>query len=537
MSSVVLGATIIEQITRQGVTDIVVCPGSRSGPLSVAAATSHQRVHVRIDERSAGYLAVGIARAQTRPVAIITTSGTAVGNLLPAVMEAHHSHIPLLVLSADRPASLVGTGANQTTYQHGIFTGFTRDTIRLASTDNPSSWAPLAARGTIAAIGTLSGNPGPVHFNIELAEPLTGHGSPSPCTPLTAQRRGTPAPLDLEPGPATVVIAGDADLATGAEAAAFAQVAHLPLIAEPSSNARVGSNALASGRLLLDTPLGADIERVIVFGHPTLSRPVTRLLGRNNVDVVAVSPHPTWPDPTWTVHQVTSGVRLDNDDPEWLHRWRAADTAVSAMVARDYTTPASGSAAVNAVHNALTSDDVLFVGPSQVVRELDLAPIATEPPIVYANRGLAGIDGVISSAVGVALGTGTPTTLLCGDLTFLHDTNGLILSGSQEPDLSVVVIDDDGGAIFSTLEAADSSPQVFQQVYRTPHGLDIASVVQGFGVPVATTDVSGIDAWLRQRTPGIRVLVVKVDNSSLPQRTRNLPGAASHIVVSLPTPD
>lgn len=523
MSSPELGAAVIAQLLAQGVTDIVVAPGSRSGPLSVAADLSDARVHVRIDERSASFLALGIARGQGRPVAVITTSGTAVGNLLPAVMEAHHSAVPLVVVSADRPSSLVGTGANQTTHQSGLFGGFVRESVRVASSEPPRSWPALVARAVIAAAGTRSAHPGPAHINVELADPLLGDEQIPAAQPVRAARPGRGAPLDLEPGPATVVVAGDASPQTGGEASAFAQIAELPLIAEPSSNARSGSAALSCGRLLLDTALGAQIRRVVVFGHPTLSRPVTRLLSRDDVEIVAVSDRPSWTDPTWRVHTVASGVRLDAGDASWLRRWTSADERLAATVATEWGTTATGWRMAADTLASLTDTDVLFVGPSQIVRDLDLAPIHSAPPAVHANRGLAGIDGVVSTAVGVALGTGAPVHLLCGDLTFLHDSNGLLPGSGPPPDLRIVVADDNGGSIFSTLEAGGLPADTFERIYRTPQNVDLVDMARAFGAAARRVPAAGLAAALTEPVAGLQVIVVPIDSSGVREQSLALP--------------
>lgn len=614
MSSPALGALAVAQLVAQGITDVVLAPGSRSGPLAVAAhAAGHRqeiRLHVRIDERSAGFWALGLARVQERPVAVITTSGTAVGNLLPAVMEAHHSGVPLLIVSADRPASLVGTGANQTSHQAGIFATFVRESVRVSSADPPAAWGALVARAAIGAAGTRTGDPGPAHLNVELADPLLGEVSGEVrAVPVSAARRGRAAPFPLAPGPRTVVIAGDASPVVGLEAAAFAEVAGLPLIAEPSSNARTGPAALACGRLLLDTALGARIERVVVFGHPTLSRPVMRLLGRPDVEVIAVTDRPHWVDPTWNVTTVVEGITMGGDlleppidgrlpvpagpvatDPgsgragpadaavgTWLAKWRTADERLAGIVAERYGVADSGWRLAATVLAALGPADALVVGPSQLVRDLDLCPIPDAPPVVYANRGLAGIDGIVSTAAGVALGrdgnvehdepTGAglrapardphgrvappdvrdqavkrgphdgsdardshddrdpgegSVTLLCGDLTFLHDANGLLAGSGPVPDLRIVVGDDGGGAIFSTLEAGGVAPDVYDTVYRTPHGLDLVAVARAHGAAARTVRMPELATELRRPPSGIEVLVVPVDSRTLPGRAAAL---------------
>ena len=526
-----LASAVIAQLLAQGLTDIVVSPGSRSGPLAVAADLSSATVHVRTDERSAAFLALGIAKVQRRPCAVVTTSGTAVGNLLPAVMEAHHAGVPLIVITADRPSSLVGTQANQTTLQVGIFSAFVRTELRVSSTGDPRSWASAVGRVALAANGTTSRDPGPAHLNVELDDPLVGPIPQTSATNVRAAQRPRLPSIELDPGPRTVIIAGDAPRDVGAEAAALAIVADVPLIAEPSSNAR-GPESLNCGRLLLGTELASDVERVIVYGHPTLSRPVTSLLSRRDVDLIAVTDTPSWPDPGWQVRQVCGGVLLDASSGGWGERWRHADRRLSDLVADQYATDETGGRLAAGVVNALTDRDTLFVGPSQIVRELDLAPWPTLPPLVLANRGLAGIDGVVSTAMGAALGLGTPVTALVGDLTFLHDTNGLMRSAGPAADLRIIVADDNGGAIFSTLESGTVEEAVFDRVYRTSHGLDLQAVATGFGASSRRLNVDEALAAMREPVSGIEVIVVPVESSGLPQRVRALSASAASVVAA-----
>lgn len=527
MTSPALGATVVRQLVAQGVTDFVLAPGSRSTPLALALANCDERdgvrVHVRIDERSAGFLAVGLAKGSERPVAVCTTSGTAVGNLLPAVMEAHHGHVPLIVVSADRPASLVGTGANQTTTQVGLFSGFLRDLVRVASSDAPRSWPALVARAEIAASGRLSGAPGPVQINAEFAEPLLGAGEASKVRAVVAAAGQEPVPVDLDPAPRTVIIAGDAPARVGLDASALAAAADIPLIAEPSSNAR-RNPALATGRLLLGTSLARSVERVLVYGHPTLSRPITALLSRPEIEVVAVTGHPTWPDPTWNVRRIVNRVRLDAGNADWASRWRDADAHLAGRVADLDAGVATGRRLAAMVLAALRGEDALVVGPSAIVRDLDLAPIASDPPQVFANRGLAGIDGVVSTAVGVALATGAATHLLCGDLTFLHDSNGLLLGKGPQPDLRIVVADDDGGSIFATLEPGALAADVFEPFFATPQHRDLVALAAGFGVPARRVELADLPAVLAVPPRGVEVVVVPLDRNGARGRSRELAG-------------
>lgn len=515
---------IVAQLLAQGVSDAVLCPGSRSAPLAFAlfdAQAVGLRLHVRVDERSAGFLALGLAKGMGRPVPIVTTSGTAVGNLLPAVMEADHSHVGLIVVSADRPGSLIGSGANQTTQQLGIFGRFVRGGWRASSLDAPPSWRALTARAWLASSGQL-GVAGPAHLNVEFAEPLT----PSPGAwevqagpPVAGPEALAREQVVLDAGARTVVVAGDAPPAAGRAAVTFAEAAGAPLLGEPSSNARRGSCAVATGRLLL-AELGESIERVVVFGHPTLSRPVSRLLRREDVEVVVVAEGIDYPDAGWRASRICGGVLpSDVGDRLWLEQWLAADARRLARVVEGTCGPGpiTGVELARTVLRAVAGEQALVLGSSNAIRDADLAPIAAHPQPVYANRGLAGIDGTVSTALGIALATGRATTLLCGDLTFLHDANGLLL-GSREPrpDLRIVVADDAGGSIFASLEqGAPEHARAFERVFATPTTARPAAVAAGLGMPVTSvTDRAQLASVLGAPISGIEVIAVAVDRES-----------------------
>lgn len=514
---------VLTQLVAQGVREVVVCPGSRSAPLALVAQAADQagtiRMHVRIDERTAGFLALGLAKASGRPAAVITTSGTAVGNLVPAVMEAHHSAVPLIVISADRPAALVGFGANQTTEQADLFTGFVGYRARVASTAPAASWRAQAARAVILATGALGGVPGPVQLNLELNLPLVPASGPRawPSVLPGAVQTGSAAtatPAALPGTPHTVVIAGDATPAVGAAARELAEAAGLPLLAEPSSNARSGPNAIGTARLLLGTALASSIQRVIVFGRPTLSRPVSALLARSDVEVIVVSDRADFPDPGWQARMVVPAVTVQPGPQEWLDAWRDADQRwrvhLQSAVAGD---PLTGPALAARVLASVPEDALLVLASSNPIRDADLAPIAPNQPPTFANRGLSGIDGTISTAVGLCLASGRPGVLLCGDLAFTHDVGGLAIGPSEpRPDLRVVIADDAGGSIFATLEyAAPAFADAFERVFATPTGLDLVALAAGYGVAVTRVSADDLEAALASPIRGLEVLVVGID--------------------------
>jgi 2-succinyl-5-enolpyruvyl-6-hydroxy-3-cyclohexene-1-carboxylate synthase len=466
-----LARWVLHQLIEAGVSEVVIAPGSRNAPLSFAARDAATaglvRMHTRIDERSAGFLAVGLTKVGAR-AAVICTSGTAVANLHPAVLEAAHAGLPMIAVTADRPARLRGTDANQTTHQVGIFGPL----VPTHDLDEATALPGLLAPG------------GPLHLNVQLEDPLVPPDTWTPTVvPHEPLARSRPGSLDvLAPGPRTVVVAGDD---AGPPARLLAERANWPLLAEPTSGARTGTNALRCYRLLLDTDLGHGVERVVVYGHPTLSRPVMRLLGRT--EVLAVTRDSVWRGRPYDVAQeVRGGVEVgEPDDPTWLVRWREADrdlsTRLDAMLAAEAeVTPYQ---VAGAVSRALPAAGLLVVGASSPIRDLDLMArpyVVGERRKVIANRGLSGIDGTVSTAIGAALGRprSSRALALMGDVTFLHDANGLVLGPDEaRPDLTIVVVNDDGGSIFSMLEqGAPEYAASYEALFGTPHGVDLASL-------------------------------------------------------------
>lgn len=519
MTSTDLARTVVSALIESGVTEIVIAPGSRNAPLSFAsydaAAAGLVRLHTRIDERTAGFLALGLTRSGAR-AAVMCTSGTGVANLHPAVLEAAHAGVPLVVVSADRPARLRGTSANQTTDQVGIF-------------------GPLVE--TQDAAGELDlGRLGPVHVNVPLDEPLTPDGTWTPdVVPGPRPDRIVPAVHETIPiGPRTVVVAGDD---AGPPARVLAESAGWPLLAEPSSGSRTGDHAIRTYRLLLGGDLGARVERVVVCGHPTLSRPVGRLLARDDVRVVDTPATGAWTERPFPVDErlLTVPRVAEPDDPAWLEEWRAADRSVSRqldalLAAEPDLTPHE---AVGAVARALPAGGLLVVGASSPIRDLDLMVpryrVGARRKVV-ANRGLSGIDGTVSTAIGAALGrpASTRALALMGDVTFLHDAGGLVLGpGEPVPDLTIVVVNDDGGSIFSMLEqGAEQYAEQYDRLFGTPHHVDLASLCAATRTPhLRVSSVPELEQALASPNGGIEVVEVAVrrDNRrDLDERIRAL---------------
>lgn len=543
--STALATVLVDELVRGGVREAVLSPGSRSAPLAFALhaadAAGRLRLHVRIDERSAAFLALGLAKASGRPVPVVTTSGTATANLHPAVLEASYAGTPLLLLTADRPPELRGTGANQTVDQLGLYGGAVRMFLELGTPGerigDVASWRSQTCRVLSAALGDLGTPPGPVHVNVGLREPLVPDGGDW-LEPLDGRPGGAPwtervpagdvpAPLDDLPA-RTVVVVGDAPRAQALAALALARRRGWPVVAEPSASAVPAAEVLLVPELVLgasDWVAAHRPDRVLVVGRPTLSRSVGRLVAGSPSDVVARLAG--WPDPTGAASRVLPAVPLAADgevDPDWLTTWQEASYTADAAAA-EVLEPAvlAGDGMVEAVvagrvaGAAVTEGPgLLVVGSSKPVRDLFLAgPQATLT--VLANRGVAGIDGMVSTAVGAALahaaGGGGPAYALVGDLTFLHDANGLVLCPDEpRPDLTVVVVNNDGGAIFGLLEqGGDEHAGAFERIFGTAHGVDLAALCAATGTPhVRVEDLVALDDALVP-APGLRVVEVRTD--------------------------
>jgi 2-succinyl-5-enolpyruvyl-6-hydroxy-3-cyclohexene-1-carboxylate synthase len=536
-SSTGLARDVVGALLAHGVRDVVLAPGSRNAPLAFATYDAAQagelRLHTRIDERTAGFVALGMAKVGS-PAAVMCTSGTAVANLVPAVLEAAHSGIGLVVVTADRPARLRGTGASQTTDQVRIF-GDAATFLDLAA--DPGGGAADTVDALLARLADLPWDRRPLHVNVQLDAPLTPPDRWTPeVTPdegVFVRKERAPHQLELRRGPRTVVVAGDD---AGPRARVLAQSAHWPLLAEPTAGCRTGDHALRAYRLLLDGELGGRVERVVVAGHPTLSRPVSRLLEREDVEVVSVRPAGRWPERPFPVTRTVEALRVeDSDDPAWLDEWRTADAAVSRELDRLLATEPdlTPHEVAGAVSRAVPPGGLLLVGASNPIRDLDLMarpyPVGDRRKII-ANRGLAGIDGTVSTAIGAALGRahGTRNLALMGDVTFLHDATALMLGPREaQPDLTVVVVNDDGGSIFALLEqGAPEYADSFDTLFGTPHGVDVASLCAATRTPHwRVHSLPELEQALASPNGGVEVVEVRVrrDNRrELDERIRAL---------------
>ena len=520
---------IVDELVRCGVTDAVLCPGSRNAPLAFALhaadGAGRLRLHVRIDERTAGFLALGLARRSGRPVPVATTSGTAAANLHPAVLEAAHAGVPLLALTADRPAAAVGTGANQTIDQAGLFGAAVRAAVTGLSTSDSGLVRSAVDRAVAAATGRTGGPPGPVQLNLPFAEPLVADGS-TPGPPAPGRPGGEPwtevpaavrrlPPLPLDPAAPTLVLAGD-----GAPDLDPDQLAGVPVVAEPTAGC--WPRAVPAGPWLLAHP-GLRPAQVVVAGRPTLHRPAQRLLADPRVAVFALGDPAgrPWPDVAGTVRAVGSWPVLARDRG-WTDRWRRADAAAADVLAAELRSPAApaGLRLARAAVAALPAGAQLVLGSSNPVRDVALAAAPRPGLRVLANRGVAGIDGTVSTAVGATLAHGGPGYALLGDLTLLHDTTGLLLGPDEpRPDLTLLVLNDRGGGIFSLLEqGALEHAAAFERVFGTPHRVELAALCAAFGVAhhavELTADAAALGAALAPG-PGLRMVEVRADRAGL----------------------
>jgi 2-succinyl-5-enolpyruvyl-6-hydroxy-3-cyclohexene-1-carboxylate synthase len=528
---------VVDELTRGGVRDVVLCPGSRNAPLAFALHDADRagrlRLHVRIDERTAGYLAIGLSVGAGAPVCVAMTSGTAVANLGPAVVEANYARVPLIVLSANRPYELLGTGANQTMEQLGYFGTQVRATISLGlAEDAPermdalnATWRSAVCRVLVAANGSRTANAGPVQFDIPLREPLVpdpdDSGALPPGRPDGRPWTYTPPvsfdqPLEIDLTPDTVVIAGHG-------AGAHPNLAALPTVAEPT--APVPQNPLHPLALPLLRP-----QQVIMAGRPTLHRPVSALLADPTVPVFALTTGPRWPDVSGNSQATgTRAVTSGSPDAAWLRRCaqlnRSANAAVREQLAAHPLT--TGLHVAAAVADAMRPGDQLVLGASNPVRDAALVGLgnaaAARDIAVRSNRGVAGIDGTVSTAIGAALAheranPDARTIALIGDLTFVHDSSGLLI-GPTEPTprhLTIVVSNDNGGGIFELLEQGDPRfADVSSRIFGTPHDVDVGGLCRAYHIESRQIEVDALPAALAEPAGGLRVLEVKADRSSL----------------------
>ncbi len=554
-------AALVDELARAGVREVCVCPGSRSAALAIAAARHDAlRCWSQIDERSAGFFALGAAKATRAPAALICTSGTAAANFYPAVIEAYHARVPLVVLSADRPPELRGWGAGQTIDQIRLYGTHVRWFAETAVPSGASQMLRYARELGCRAVAEACGPPGgPVHLNLPFRDPLApssmAAGSERAAggrrdRPYTRVSRSTqhPKPEDVErlaevanSHERGVIACGPMDAAADlcAALAALARRLGWPILADPTSQLRCGAHRagapiVAHADLFLrDEPLARRLapEVVLHFGATPTSKAQRLWLERHAPEHwILVDPEAAWSDPDHLASEqlavdplalcealAARASRRERAAP-WLEAVlrveRCAADVVSELVDGEHELLEPR--AVRELAAALPDAAIVYASSSMPVRELDAFLRASERPLrVLANRGANGIDGMISSALGAAATRAEPVVLLTGDLALLHDVGALLAARRHALDLTIVVFDNDGGGIFSYLPVAERvAPEIFEAHFRTPHGVDLGAVVAGFGADfarVGSWEHFGASVKSALATPGVGVVVVPVD--------------------------
>jgi 2-succinyl-5-enolpyruvyl-6-hydroxy-3-cyclohexene-1-carboxylate synthase len=540
-----------QELARCGVTDACTSPGSRSTPLVLSLARQPGlRAWSHLDERVAGFFAVGLAKASGRPVPIACTSGTAAAELAPAVIEAAEARVPLIVLTADRPPELRDVGAGQTIDQIKLYGGAAKWFVEVGTHEaTPERVRWMRALACRAVWTALDGRPGPVHLNFPLREPLVLDGPLPEEDPAPARADGRPwvahpvvpvpaelPPVPIAPTPRTVVVAGreERDPALGEAVAAFAAAARCPLLADPLSGASRGPAAIAHyDALLRDERLAAELrpELVLRVGDLPTSKPLrTWLAGLDGVEQIALDGEGAWHDPAGVVTaRIAASPRAalaaltpehrDAGDPAWLDRWRDADGAAAGAIAAALGDELSEPRVAAELADALPPEATLFVASSMPIRDLEtFAAARHDPPAprVLSNRGANGIDGTVAAALGAAAAGDGPVVLHIGDVALAYDLTALLSARRLGLDLVVVLVNNDGGGIFHFLPVA-SEGDAFELHVATPHGLDFAQAAALFGARhVAAASAAALreavlDALGR---PGVTIVEVRTEREA-----------------------
>jgi 2-succinyl-5-enolpyruvyl-6-hydroxy-3-cyclohexene-1-carboxylate synthase len=489
-----------EELERCGMEHACTSPGSRSTPLVLSLVRQPGlRCWSHLDERCAGFFALGAAKASRRPVAVTCTSGTAAANLAPAVIEAYHARVPLIVLTADRPPELRGVGAGQTIDQLKLYGDAVKWFFEVGvhnATPERLRWIrTLACRAYATA---LDGPPGPVHLNFPLPEPLvldrplsgddTARGNGRPYVTVEPE----PAPGSVSgPGPhpsGRLLIVAGADTPEPAGIAAYAARVGIPVLADPLSGARRGSAAVAHYDLLLRSPAFTSERRpdfIFRLGDLPTSKPLRAWLASlADVPQIAFDPQRTWQDPDTVV-----GMRVRSSLPRpeqitteagWLESWTGPDAAVAKTIDELLGQELSEPLVARRLSRWLGSETTLFVASSMPIRDVEEFAVSGDGPGYLANRGANGIDGTVSAAFGVAA-TGRPTVLLIGDVALAYDIGGLIAARRLGLRLTIVLLNNDGGGIFHFLPVAGET-DAFEEHVATPHGLEFARAAELYGL-------------------------------------------------------
>ena len=498
-----LARVIVRQIIEAGITDVVISPGSRNAPLSFAFFAASQKglikLHTRIDERTAAFFALGLAKASNRAVPIVCTSGTAVANYHPAVLEAHHTNTPLLVLTADRPARLRKTGANQTTEQARIFGKSVRYFSDISGAVFPME-LPLYSLAS-----------GPVHLNVQFEEPLSADTDSTwldeiKVAPRNVKSTKAPSVLKVKSERGVLIVGHDRGGFTVEEVNKFADQLGWPLLSEDPLSLK---NAIAHASLFLgSTAIAKELtpKTVIVIGRTTLSRSINTFIASADKQIVIDSRIATVDTDRYADKRFTQIPTLESNqsDSEWLEKWQkfSVRTAKELEKISQWSEPVLARTIAATIKTGTT----LFVSSSRPIRDIEAFADARSDIETFANRGLAGIDGNISTAIGIATAR-KATVALLGDLSFLHDLTGLI--HAEKPNLLILVIDNNGGGIFSTLTHRGSDG--FESIFGTPHDLDLSAVANALKIKTSTVNtVDQLTKELFQPIDGLRIVIAQM---------------------------
>ena len=562
-------ATLVDEWLLRGVKHAVICPGSRSTPLAVALADRTElELHVFHDERSAAFAALGIGKQSKMPAILLCTSGTAAVEFHAAVVEADHAQVPILVCTADRPPELQNVGAPQTIDQKNLYGDSVRSFIDAPVAENheKNQWRALAKDALQASLGrNFVKSPGPVHINLQFREPLSGVADELPkqlksiSEPIPQQmtcrkhfsvsnqikRRRF---LRLIKKPRVLVIAG-AEVDDPRGLLQLANKMGWPVLADPRSGARIEDNEVvicAMDSLLRDEQFARSRkpEVILRIGAPLVSKVVNSWLAASEAMQIVVTKTPVLIDPEQAtkLHMVSDWRSINgliskssgNEDRAWLKSWSDAEAKAQLAINKALADEPSLSepAIARAVYRSATDYSNLFVSSSMPIRDIEWFAPPRVGLQVYANRGVNGIDGVVSTAVGVALSSKATTFLLIGDLAFLHDSNALINLISRNIDLRIILIDNCGGGIFSFLPQATAvEPAKFEKVFGTPHNTDLVLIAKAHGL--ATTTVTSLDelsdALLIRGPQLIRIATDRVENVRVHERINQMVSTAIHI--------
>jgi len=548
-------ATLVDEWLHCGVRHAVVSPGSRSTPIALEIANRHEiEMHIFHDERSAAFAALGIAKASGVPAILVCSSGTAAVEFHPAVVEAHHSEVPILICTADRPAELQGVGAPQTIDQQNLYGVSVRKFVNAEVADDSENqtWRPTARDLFATSVGKVRG---PVHLNLRFREPLMGAAIDLPprhekstvikdkvVLPSARSLRELKKALNFKNG---VIIAGPENYRSES-ILHLAESLSWPVLADPRSGARVPSKVVvaAADTILRDEGFSKKLQPQVVlrFGTLPASKVVNSWLANCGAKQIVITTTPTLADPdqlcalhiVGDIDELCAGLisersneQAQKDGFSWLDLWSSAETSaqksINSAIADEPGLTEPGVA--RAIYTLLPEASHLVVSSSMPIRDVEWFAAPRTGLRVHANRGANGIDGVVSTAVGIALATRQPTTLLIGDIALLHDVNGLISLVSREIDLRIVVIDNNGGGIFSFLPQAQTlDASKFEKIFGTPHGVNIKMLSQAHQINTQeVANMSDLAEVLSQRGPWLaRVVTDRQENVKVHERINQM---------------